>query len=228
MKTNTSKKKPQNLPSKDTEWVYWMQAIEPSSKEINDAFPGYHPQWVVQSQTTEITAERFCYMRKHVLRINQRQCAAYLRIDMRTISRWENGERGIPFAAFELLRTVYHSAQFKLSHPDWDGWFISTTGKLVSPYARDVCLTPGDLNLVPHLHNWNAIMKKEVAQLTQELAEARAENTALRELFLANGITDEVAAMQDKINALMTKINTARVIPFAAAQDEPNLREKRA
>jgi DNA-binding transcriptional regulator YiaG len=225
MKNTTSKKKKHTSPSKNTDWVYWMQAIEPSSQKINEAFPGNHPLWVVQSQT-EISAERFCYLRKHVLRINQAQCAAYLRVDMRTIRRWENGEVDIPFASFELLRVVYHSAQFKLSHPEWDGWFISTTGELISPYCRDIALTPGDLNLVPYLHSWNATMKDEVAKLTQELAVVRAENTALRELFLANGITDEVAAMQERVNALMTRINTARVIPFAPVQDEPQLQEK--
>ena len=227
MKNTTSKKKPQKLPSKKTGWAYWMQAIEPSSQEINQAFPGYHPQWVIHSQT-EITAERFCYLRKHILRISKRQCAAYLRVDMRTISRWEKGEVDIPFASFELLRVVYHSAQFKLSHPEWDGWFISASGKLISPYSRDIALTPGDLNLVPYLRNWNATMKDEIARLTQELAEARAENTALRDLFLANGITDEVAAMQDKVNALMTKINTARVIPFVPTKDAPQPQEKTA
>lgn len=225
MKNTTSKKKPQSLPSNETSWAYWMQAIEPSSQEINEAFPNYHPQWVVQSQT-EISAERFCYLRKHVLRINQSQCAAYLRVNLKTVRRWEKSEAEIPFAAFELLRMVYHSVQFKLSHPEWDGWFINAKGKLISPYHRDMALTPSDLNLVPFLHSWNATMKDEIVKLTQKLAEAISENTALRELFLANGITDEVAAMQERVNSLMTKINTARVIPFAQTQDEPQLQEK--
>ncbi len=229
MKNTTNKKNLHNHPSEKSLWAYWMQAIEPNSQEINEAFLGYHPQWIVRSQVgSEISAEHFCYMRKTVLRISQRQCAAYLRVSLKTITRWEKDEADIPFAALELLRVVYHSAQFKLSHPEWDGWFISTTGKLISPYSRDLALTPEDLNLVPYLHNWNATMKDEVEKLTEELAAARAENTALRELFLANGITDEVAAMQEKINGLMTRINTARVIPFAITENEPLLKEKAA
>lgn len=227
MKNTTNKKNLHNQPSEKSRWAYWMQAIEPTSEAINKAFPDYHPQWIVNSQS-DISAERFSFMRNTVLRISQRQCAAYLRVSLKTISRWEKGEADIPFAALELLRVVYHSAQFKLSHPEWDGWFISTTGKLISPYSRDLALTPEDLNLVPYLHNWNATMKDEVEKLTQELALARAENTALRELFLANGVTEEVAAMQQKINGLMTRINTARIIPFAITENEPPLKEKAA
>ncbi len=216
----TCKNNLQGYPSEKTSWAYWMQALEPNSAEINAAFPGYHPQWVVQSQYKRVSAEGFCYMRKRVLKISQRQCAAYLRVHLKTLSRWEKGEIEVPFMAFELLRMVYRGVHFKLSHPEWDGWFISEAGKLVSPYSRDIELAPGDINLVPYLHNWNATMKDEIAKLTKELAEAKEENTALREIFLVNGVTDEVAAMQERINALMAKINTARVMPFAPANIE--------
>ena len=225
MKNTTKTKKQPNYPSKQTDWAYWMQAIEQKSMEINEAFPGYHPQWVIRSQLRDVSADGFANIRKYALKISRKQCAAYLRVSEKTILRWETGKVEIPFSAFELLRVVYFTAQFKLSHPDWDGWFISDNGKLVSPFSPDISLSPGEINLVPFLHKWNAIMKTEIEELKQELAKTITENTALRELFLANGITDEVAAMQDKINTLMARINTARVIPFAP-KDEQELEEK--
>lgn len=221
MKNTTSKKKQHVRLSEKSSWAYWMQAIEPTSEELKKAFPDYHPQWVIQSQLlTDITGEHFQYLRKNVLRITPQQCAAYLRVTQRTIRLWEKGDVRVPFMAFELLRMVYRSAQFRLSHPDWDGWFISTTGKLISPDLRDHAMSPSDLNLVPYLHNWNATMKAEIVDLTQKLNDAQQENTKLRQMFVAQGVVDELAAMQDTIAELMTRIATAKIIPFQAAPIE--------
>jgi hypothetical protein len=76
--------------------------------------------------------------------------------------------------------------------------------------------------------NEAALLRNDVKKLQGQLDAAIAENTALREMFLDNGVTDEVAAMQEKVNALMARINTARVIPFAPADIEQQPLEKAA
>jgi hypothetical protein len=84
------------------------------------------------------------------------------------------------------------------------------------------------LNLSTMTRSEAAILRNDVARLQSQLDAAIAENTALREMYLANGVTDEVAAVQEKINALMARINTARVIPFVPANIEQQPQEKAA
>jgi len=230
MKNSSPKKSCKNnlhgYPSKATRQAYWMQALEPTSQEINDAFLGYHPQWVLQSQI-EITGERFRGLREDVLKIDKQQCAAYLRVSARTISNWENGSVEVPFMAYQLLRMVYRSVQFKLSHPKWDGWFISDKGVLVSTNWGKCEFTPDRLEWISWQGTEASQLKREVNTLQAKLDAAVEENTKLRQMFVAQGVVDELAAMQDTIAELMTRIATARVIPFVAPATE-QLKEKAA
>jgi DNA-binding transcriptional regulator YiaG len=227
MKNTTSKKKMHTQPSKKTRWAYWMQAIEPTSEAINKAFPDYHPQWVQMSQRHTIGAANFNVLRL-ALGMSITQCAAYLRADPITLCEWEKGVSPVPFIAFELLRLVLESVKFKMSHVNWDGWFINEQGVLHSPDIGGKGFTPEQLVWSTMTRNEAALLRNDVKKLQGQLDAAIAENTALREMFLDNGVTDEVAAMQEKVNALMARINTARVIPFAPADIEQQPREKAA
>ncbi len=220
MKNTTKKRNSHNLPSKNTRWAYFMQAIEPKSEAINKAFPDYHPQWVQMSQCLIVAPANFVSLRM-ALGMSRTQCAAYLRVDCRTIRRWENGEMAISFAAFELLRLISESVQFRMSHPAWDGWFMGKDGTLNSPDIGGNGFTPELLNINFITNNQNATLRDDVARLQAELNEAHAENTKLRQLFVAQGVVDELAAMQDTINDLMARIATAKVIPFPIAADQP-------
>jgi hypothetical protein len=124
-----------------------MQAIEPNDKAINEAFTGFHPQFVVQSQREGVRPEVFVYRRLQ-LGMNAKQCAAYLRIDERTLRRWESGHGDIPFVAYELLRVLQENLFAKLTHKAWDGWFISANGELVSPNFGGCSFTPQRLQYV--------------------------------------------------------------------------------
>lgn len=222
MKNTTSKKKLHTQPSEKTRWAYWMQAIEPTSKELNKAFPGYHPQWVQMSQRFNISGENFKIMRCS-LNMSPEQCAAYLRVSVPTIFNWEGGKTSVPFACFELLRVVSESVRFKMAHPSWDGWFINDHGVLHSPDIGGKGFTPEQLVWSTMTRSEAALLRNDVKKLQSQLDAAIAENTTLREMFLDNGVTDEVASMQEKINALMTRINTARVMPFTPTNIEQPL-----
>jgi DNA-binding transcriptional regulator YiaG len=225
MKNTTKQKKLHKRPSDKTRWAYFMQAIEPKSEEINKAFPDYHPQWLQLSQQLTIGPENFKNMRRS-LGLTVTQCAAYLRADKSTLHKWENGSSPVPFAEFELLRLVLESVRFKMSHVKWAGYFIDDKGVLHSPDIGGKGFTPEQLVWSSMTRSEAALLRNDVNKLQNRLDVAIAENTALREMFLDNGVTDEVAAMQDKVNALMNRINTARVIPFAPTQDEQQLQEK--
>jgi len=146
-----AKTKPKFMTEK-TRWAYYMQAIEPRDPKINEAFPDYHPMWIIQSQDMQVTGAKFKYMRDTILGMSIDQCAAYLRLDRVTIYRYEGDRARIPFSAFELLRVLFESAQFRMSHKSWDGWFISKEGKLVSPDVGRLSFTPVDLSSIRPIH----------------------------------------------------------------------------
>lgn len=225
MKNTTSKKKMHTQHSEKTRWAYAMQAIEPISEDLNRAFPGYHPMWVQMSQRYTIAGETFKIMRWW-LGMTPEQCAAYLRVSVETIFRWEGDKASVPFVCFELLRVISETVRFKMSHQSWDGWFINEHGVLHSPDIGGKGFTPEQLVWFTMTRSEAALLRNDVKKLQGQLDAAIAENTALREMYLADGVTDEVAAVQEKINSLMARINTARVIPFAPADIEPQLLEK--
>lgn len=219
MKNITKQKKLHKGPSEKTRWAYCMQAIEPTSETINKMFPGYHPQWIQQSQRLTIGAANFISLRK-ALGMSREQCAAYLRVGLKTIIRWERGWNPVPFVAFELLRLVLESVKFRTSHQAWDGWFIGENGALHSPDIGGNGFTPEQLIWSTMTRNEAALLRNEVTQLQTELNEAITENTRLRQMFLSNGVIEELASMQGKINGLMDRIGTAHVITFPLAESK--------
>lgn len=228
MKNITAQKKRKNIspaPSKKTRWAYYMQAIEPKDEAINKAFPGYHPQWLVMSQAIAIAGENFHWIRRN-LGLTVEQCGAYLRVDPSTVRRWEADSVPVPFSAFELLRLVTLSPYSKLSHHRWDGWFINQhDGALVSP-DNNIEVTPEDINSRWLMQSKMARIEAENRSMEKEIDELRAENTRIREMFLSQGVTAELASMHNRIGDLLTRINTAEILPFS--KPEPNQQEAAA
>lgn len=219
MRNTNRPQKMRKQPGKLTQWAYFMQAIEPKSEAINKAFPGYHPQWVQQSQKMTIGPENFMLLRL-MLGMSQKQCAAFLRAGESTVRKWESGDSPVPFAEFELLRLILESVSFRTSHPEWDGWFISKDGKLVSPNGGRCGYTPDDLNMITLTIAEKSRLSSEVNKLQAAFDSAVAENTRLRQMFLSQGVVDELTAMQDRLSSLVASIATARVIPFRMADIE--------
>lgn len=146
-----------------------MQAIQPTNKEINLAFPDYHPMWLIQSQNKTVSGQNFKLMREHMFQMTVEQCAAYLRVNRTTINRWEAESADIPFSAFELLRVVFESANFKMSANSWQGWFINSDGRLVSPDRGNLSFSPNDLSLIRETHQANAAYRMEIERLKSEV-----------------------------------------------------------
>ena len=209
----TRKHKPKATPcaSEKTRWAYWMQAIEPTSKTIERAFPGYHPLWVQHSQRIAIAPASFMYMRRDLLGLSQAKTAAYLRVSTRTIRAWETGDEAIPFMAFELLRMVYESAAFRLSHAKWDGWFIAKDGCFVSPDVGRMAVQPHDFAALQYTQGERDAVRRENQKLREAIAAKTEENNRLRELFVNQGVVDEIAHIRDRIGELFGQINTARI-----------------
>jgi hypothetical protein len=218
----SKKHKPRAVPcpSNKTRWSYWMQAIEPASKAIDRAFPGYHPLWVQRSQRIDITAGSLIYMRQILLCLSQVKTAAYLRVSVKTLSAWESGLEAIPFMAFELLRLVYESTAFRLSHAQWDGWFIGEDGCFVSPDVGSLAIQPHNFTALQSVHGERDALKVENQKLREAIASKTEENNRLRELFVNQGVVDEIASIRDRIGELFGQINTARIFQLKPARKE--------
>jgi len=225
MKNTTKTKKLRSSPSKKTRWAYLMQGIEPTSQAINEAFPDYHPQWVQLSQKCFVSGENFKTLRT-LLGLSIKQCSAYLRVSESGIYKWEEGKSPVSFAAFELLRLILESDSFKLSNPAWDGWFLNQHGVLHSPDIGGNGFTPDQLVWSTMTRSEAALLRNDVNKLQNQLDTAIAENTKLRQMYVAQGVVEELAAMSETIDSLMSRIATARVLPFATAPEQ--LKEKAA
>lgn len=191
-----------------------MQAIEPTNPAIEEAFPGYHPLWVQESQRIQITPKSFHHLRRHCLNVTRARVAAYLRVSVRTVQRWENGDAPIPFMAFEVLRLVFESTAYRLSHAKWDGWFIGQDGRFVSPDVGRLNVGPEDFTALVFLRGELDAHRQQSARLKEQIAGLEAENTRIRQMYRDQGVTQELEAMQDRLDGLLASIRTAQVIPF--------------
>ena len=209
--TRKHKPKATSCPSDKTRWAYWMQAIEPTSKAIDQAFPGYHPLWVQHSQRMTIAPANFLHLRRDMLGLSQTKTAAYLRVSTKTVSAWETGREAIPFMAFELMRLVYESATYRLSHSHWDGWFIAKDGCFVSPDVGKLAVQPHDFTALQYTQGERDAVRSENQKLREAIAAKTEENTRLRELFVNQGVVEEIATIRDRIGELFGQLNTARI-----------------
>ncbi len=230
------KRKPGRAPvsiSRKTEWASWMQGAHPEwfwsdeAKRYARAFNGVLPMWLVHAEPwREVTAERFKAMRSELLQLSVAQCAAYLCVSQAAVKRWESGEEGVPVAAFEALRQQSESVFCRMSHQQWDGWFIERqTGELVSPDVGKLALKPAELNALPMLYGELSMLRNDNAQKAARIDELEAENAALRAGLAVKAVAAELSDMQERIGEMLRSLHTADIVPFPVASDQPLLRK---
>jgi len=206
--------KPKPYPNKSTDWSYMMQAIEPSNREINVAFPDYHPMWVIQSQKKTVSGENFKLLREHLLKMTREQCGAYFRVSKATIQNWETGKSKLPFIAFELMRLVFESVHFRLSNKDWQGWFVNNDGRLVSPDRGNLSFSPHELSFVRETHQVKSMYEAENKKLRAEVEPLRAEIAVLKAASGDDGVLDELIAIEAQLADLASRVSKRKVVPI--------------
>lgn len=226
-KSAVALKKAQKFPNKTTLWSYYMQAIEPTNQEINSAFPGHHPMWVIQSQNKTVSTDYFKYMREYLLEISCAQCAAYLRVSVAQVKRWESGKDTVPFAVFELLRVVSESAHFKLSNKNWQGWFIDTNGRLVSPDRGRLSFSPDELSYIRETHQVKSMYETENKLLRAEIEPLRAELAAKQAMDSYHELLKELKAIEQRLAEVADEIANNNVVHISPIKNS-ELRGKAA
>lgn len=215
IKSTKKAKKLTPYPNQTTLWSYFMQAIEPNSTEINTAFPEYHPMWVIQSQKKSVSAVQFRLMRERLLKMTRKQCAAYLRVTIRNVESWETGKIDVPFIAFELLRVVFESVNFKLSSKSWQGWFIDTNGRLVSPDRGSLSFSSDELSFIRETHQVKTMYQTENKKLRDEIEPLRAEIAVLKTADKNYGLLNELKAIETRLAELSSMVVPNKVVQIS-------------
>lgn len=177
-------------------------------------------QWQIDAdRVIVITPREFGYL-VQALGMTAEDCAAYLRVSVATIRAWECGDEAIPFSAYWLLRLTIKSERFNTQFPEWEGWVIAEdgpdAGKLIDA-NRSAAFTPQEIACIPGVWHQISASNLRAEKLQAELDHATAENTRLRQLFNAQGVTTELRQMQEKLTAMLDSIGTAQIIEYRPA-----------
>lgn len=226
------KKQPASI-TRRSEWACWMHGADPEwfcsarAQELANAFPAGLPQWLLKSRPWQRpTGGMFAMVRKHMLRIDVRQCAAYLGVTQAQVRRWEKGEDPLPLAAFEAIRLQSETTFARLSHSSWDGWYIEqTNGQFVSPDCGRLELSPGELNALPATLAEVSTLRSLTEKQARRIGELEAENAALRAGQKVRAVTAELAEMHARIGGLLGELQTADVLPFPVVPHQSVLRK---
>ena len=125
---------------------------------------------------------------------------------------WERGYLKIPFMAFELLRMVRESAAFRLSHAQWDGWYIDSDGKFVSPDVGKLQITPPDFAALQYIVGERDCLRTVNDKQRDALAALVQENARLRELSVNPEVIDEIARIRDCLDAIVKRASGNRPV----------------
>lgn len=138
---------------------------------------------------------------------------------------WESGKKELPFAAYEALLLLCRTADYRLSHKRWDGWYINRkTGELISPDLGKLEVTPEDINGIPFLHSRLSMLQSQVERQAKQIDALEAENARLRDQTHYRQAVTELETMQGRIGALLEGIRTAEVFNFSKPGEETPLR----
>ncbi|MEO8717900.1 MAG: hypothetical protein ABI423_06730 [Burkholderiales bacterium] len=172
-------------------------------------------------QIPQADGERFFELRRHVLQLSRADVARLLRVAKNTVWDWETDRRRVPFSAFFALRLIADSLRFRLAAEAWRDWELDEHVKihqgraLEQTYLRNVktgaCFEPKDLDNFYLMAQRVQMLTDNEHELKARIESLTCENTALRELFLSDGVTSQLHDMRDQVQALYDRINTASI-----------------
>lgn len=180
------------------------------------------PQWMERAKEWEcISPERFLEARRLIHQMTVVQCAALLRVTTSTVWRWESGRIPIPYAAYMALRLLADVRYLPHQIKAWEGWQIinagSDVGMLYDAKCSGEIVSPADIRTIPYVQGERDAWKRKAETADVRAAELEAENTRLRKLFNAQGVTKELRQMQERLSGMLDDIGTAEIIDYRPA-----------
>lgn len=181
-----------------------------------------------------ISPSDFKNWREHFLLMSCAQLAELIRVNERTIKRWEAGTSAIPFSMWWMMHSTLQDPAYFLIRPGFHDFYIEYVdgeALLCSYEYPEIRCSPTDLYFNRACFNDLLIHKNKLKATNQKYDELLAENTRLREMYKANAVTKELELMHKHIGQLMSRIGTADVMEFPDARHasvSPNLTQKTA
>lgn len=209
-----------------TETHYPAHEFDRRVNPANPRWAGYRPRWLREAEQPVIIAPlAFKQYRAYVLCMSIQQCAAFLRVKASDINKWEAGTKPIPYAAYIALRLVADIEYLPHQVKAWADWWIipdgvhvgmlmnRRTGAMYSENEIAALWLTGQIDAKAKRH-----AEQENAELREQVATLTAENTRLRQLFNAQGVTQELRQMRERMITLLASIGTAEIIDYAPAK----------
>ncbi len=219
----------------------WVVRRKPGQRKLDHGarlraaeWRAYQALW--QKRINEIsspTGEAFYNLRRNVLVLNRKQCARLLRVGVQSVLNWETSVHPVPFYAYLALLLISESQHYRLASEAWKDWsflerlpddaFQQRKGRRENIITELVNRKLGAAFTPRQLEWYHVLMQQAVATLEanvtlQSRVEALVrENTAIREAFRVGGVTAELHEMRERMEGLLGRINTAKVVPLRKA-----------
>jgi DNA-binding transcriptional regulator YiaG len=188
----------------------------------------YQAAWQKPIDEMRCSPEAFFHLRRNVLVLNRKQCARLLRVSVGAVFFWETGRHPVPFPAFLALQLVSESTHYRLANYAWRDWqfierlpedsFAIRRGRRDNEITEIVNrktgahFTPDELDHYFAITQQAIALQSEAEALHRKVGTLTRENTEIREMFRTDGVTAELLALRERMNALVSKINTAEVV----------------
>lgn len=88
------------------------------------------------------------------------------------------------------------------------------------PTIGKLSFSPGEFNAVPQIYALKSHLESENRKLHTELADAIAENTRLRRLFVADGVVCELTTMRNRLDELYSELNTVSILHLPSQKEK--------
>ncbi|MFZ6798826.1 hypothetical protein [Undibacterium sp. Di24W] len=181
-----------------------------------------------------ISPADFKNWREYFLLMSCTQLAELIRVNERTIKRWEAGTSAIPFSMWWMMHSTMQDPAYFLTRPGFHDFYIEYVDgeALLCSYKHpEIRCSSTDLYFNRACFNELLIHKNKLKTASQKYDELLAENTRLREMYKANAVAKELELMHQHIGLLMSRIGTADVMEFPGVSHVPvltNLTQKTA
>lgn len=186
--------------------IYPPQVFDKRVNPANPLWAGYRPRWLFEAEkAVRIGPESFRYFRAHVHCMTVAQCAAFLRVDMASIGKWEAGLEPIPYAAYATLRLADELQFLPHEIKEWADFEIIAAGpdrgKLLDHRTGEM-FSRDEITTIRYVYADACRVLRENQSLKRQVARLEERVVSLRDLRQVDSVALELQHMQERLRVL--------------------------